>query len=318
MLEVIEPGFLTTPQDRGRPGHAHLGIGQAGAADRVALTLANALVGNPADACALEITLNGPVLEAHGDCHVALAGAPMPHARINEDPLPMGTPRRLPAGSRLTTGGMPTGCRSYLAVAGGFDVAPWLGSRCRDVNADLGPAALAAGAELPVGQPTMALADRYPWGADVSPWRQPQPLCLRILPGHHTHLLDADSSRALAEQEYTLSSDSNRVACRLDGTSLQLRDDIEVVTTGTVNGSIQLPPGGQPIVFGCEHPVSGGYPRIGQLIEADIPRLAQCRPGDRIRLRWVTLQAAFDARREQQQLIRQVSGQIRQRLEDGE
>lgn len=316
MLEVLEPGLLSTPQDEGRPGHARFGIGRAGAADWTALHLGNALVGNPCGACAIEVTLKGPVLKAQAAHWLALSGAPLPQARINDDPWPMGVARLVQADDRLALGGMSSGCRSYLAVAGGFDVETWLGSRSCDVNAGLGPSLLEAGDTLRTGPANWVLPDEFDWSLDLRPWRHEKgPQTLRLLESAHTVLLDSASRRALSEQAFKVNSDSNRVGVRLDGSRLRLAERTEIISAGSVAGSMQLPPGGQPIVLGCEHPVSGGYPRIAQLIEADLPRLAQCRPGDEIRFEWVDMATALEARREQRQLIEQVELQIRQRLE---
>lgn len=316
MFEVLTAGLLTTPQDLGRPGHAAIGVGRAGAADPVALQLANALVGNAAGACALEMTLQGPVLEAHSDAWVALVGAPLPQARIDERALPMGMTRRIRAGERLMPGSMPAGCRSYLAVAGGFVFEPWLGSRSCDVNAGLGPAPIRPGMKLRIGEPAVALPDAPAWGLDSHAWSPGSGVRrLRLLRASHTGQLDEPSLKALTTATFTIHADSNRVGSRLDGPRLHLRKPIDIITTGSVAGSMQLPPGGQPIVLGCEHPVTGGYPRIGQLIEADLPRLAQCRPGDRLSFEWIDMAAALDAKRQQQQLIEQTRWQIRQRLE---
>lgn len=316
MLEVLQPGLLTTAQDGGRPGHAHLGIGHAGAADSLALQLANALVGNTLATCALELTLKGPVLRARQPCWVALAGARLPEARIDEEPLPMGTPRRMAPDSVLTTGAVRGGCRSYLAVAGGLRLPPWLGSQASDVNAGLGPAPLRPGDLVATGDPGLDLRERYPWSVDPCAWQpRDQDTPLRILPSRHTEALDAASSKALTHRDYSVHPDSNRVGCRLHGTVLKLRHSLDIITAGTVDGSIQLPPGGQPIVFGCEHPVSGGYPRIAQLIEADLPRMAQYRPGDRLRFQWTGMEAALAARREQRRSIEDLCATIRQRLE---
>ena len=288
MIEVLAPGLLTSLQDRGRPGLAHLGIGRTGAADLPALRLAQALVGNPPDACALEITLTGPTLRLHRDAEIALTGAPVA-AEADGRALPGWTPLRLRAGSVLRLGGMRHGCRSYLAVRGGIDVAAVLGSRSQDLNAGLGPLggrALRAGDRLPLGA-----ADRVPCGADRAAWSiDPRPWFdgaaarpLRLLAGTHGGLLDAASREALFTAPFRIAAASNRVGCRLDGTRLALLAPLELVSEGVVAGTVQLPPNGQPIVLFCEHPVSGGYPRIGQLAAADLPRLAQRRPGDALR-----------------------------------
>ena len=288
MIEVLAPGLLSSLQDRGRPGLAHLGIGRAGAADLPALRLANALVGNPPDACAMEITLTGPALRLHRDVEIALTGAPVA-AEANGRPLPGWTPLRLRAGSVLRLGGMRRGCRSYLAVRGGIDVAMVLGSRSQDLNAGLGPLdgrALRAGDRLPLGAADAFAgdADHAAWSLDPRPWfdgAAARPL--RLLAGTHTAALDEASRETLFASGFRVAAASNRVGCRLDGPRLALRAPLELISEGVIAGTVQLPPNGQSIVLFCEHPVSGGYPRIGQLAAVDLPRLAQRRPGDALR-----------------------------------
>ena len=315
-LRVLKTGPLTTPQDGGRPGHARFGIGRSGAADRPAFMLANQLVGNPADACVLEMTLMGPELQLEADRWLALTGAPLPQATIDDRPLPMWRPVHARAGSRLKLGGMASGCRSYLAVAGGIDVEPWLGSRACDVNAGLGPPPLAEGDRVPLGQPDHALAADDDWSLDPAPWfDHDADRPLRLLRSSHTRLLDEPSLRKLTSETFTLHADSNRVGSRLDGPRLALAADTEIISAGSVAGSVQLPPGGQPIVFGCEHPVSGGYPRIAQLIEADLPRMAQRRPGDALCFCWVSMDEALEARHTARALLAQMRRQINNRLQ---
>lgn len=318
MIEVLAGGLISSVQDTGRPGSGHLGIGRAGAADPPALQLANALVGNVRTACGMEVTLRGPRLRLHRDAIVALTGASLPHARCNGEPLPMWQAHGCPAGSELDLGAMAEGCRSYLAISGGIDVAPWLGSRSSDLNARVGPMhgrALKAGDRLPVGESSMSLPRRVRWSLDPRPWFDPgTPVELHLLPGTHTSWLDADSLAALGQASFRVGSDSNRVGARLQGPALRLSDPLELVSEGVVAGVMQLPPGGQPIVLLNEHPVTGGYPRIAQLAAVDLPRLAQCRPGDMLRFSWITLAQAQEALRARDRALDRLLADIAERL----
>src|SRR5690348_2331328 len=187
-IEVIKSGLLTTLQDAGRPGFAHLGIGRAGAFDAPALRIANALCSNPRDACALEITLLGSTLHFHDDAWIAITGAPIP-LRIDGAERPTWAPVFAAAGSTVELGVMRSGCRSYLAVHGGFDVAPVLGSRSTDVNARLGPLAgrpLRAGDELKTQVVASMASNPVNWRLDPRPWFPEEPVAtLRLLPGSH-------------------------------------------------------------------------------------------------------------------------------------
>ena len=320
---VVKPGLSSTLQDAGRQGHAALGVGRSGAMDRPAWQLANALVGNRQGEAALECTLIGPTLKFSQAAVIALTGAPIA-AHIDGQSIPMWTRCRLPAGSVLQLGGMAIGCRSYLAVAGGFDVPLILGSRSSDLHAKLGYAggrALRAGDALPTGafSPFGQAKDSrdvivLPWSLDPQPWFDFAAHALRLLPGTHSPLLDEKSRQQLYGQSFTLSKDTNRTASRLDGHNLSLREPLELISEATLPGTLQLPPSGQPIALMAEAPVTGGYPRIGQLAAIDLPRLAQRRPGDTVCFRQTTFEQARMQMAEHQQRMARMLHLIAQRL----
>ena len=156
------------------------------------------------------------------------------------------------------------------------------------------------------------------WSIDPRPWFDvDQGLPLRLFPGTHAHLLDAKSRDLLYTQSFRVAADSNRVGCRLEGEPLELAEPIEMVSEACVAGTVQLPPSGHPIALGVEHPVSGGYPRIGQIAAADLPRLAQRRPGDALRFAPCTLEEAQQALREREQQLREMETIIANRLKQG-
>ncbi|HET7269426.1 MAG TPA: biotin-dependent carboxyltransferase family protein [Oleiagrimonas sp.] len=318
MLTIKQPGPLTTLQDLGRNGSAHLGIGHAGAADQPALRLANALVGNPASACALEATLLGPSLIFDHDVVVAVTGAPLSKARIGDQPLPPWQAVHVPSGTPLTLGPMAHGCRSYLAVAGGIDVPCWRQSRSTDINAGLGPIprALEAGDTLPIGHTTSKLPADVDWSLDPRPWFQASTSHrIRLLPGSHAERLDAASRERLVNESFRIGNDSNRVGLRLEGPHLALDDALEMTSEGVVAGTMQLPPGGQPIIMGCEHPVTGGYPRIAHVCAVDLPVLAQCRPGDTVTFEWIDKAGAMELLATREDALEHLVDRIRERLE---
>jgi antagonist of KipI len=321
IVEVIKPGLLTTLQDTGRAGHAYLGIGRAGAFDAPALRIANALCGNPVDACALEITLLGPTLRFHSAAWIALTGAPIAF-KIDDVEQPMWTPVAVPAGAAVALGAMRSGCRSYLAVRGGFDVEPVLGSRSTDVNAQLGPfegRPLRAGDALPVATPNpgrhAGMHTTSNWRLDPRPWfADDSARPLRVLRGSHFDGLTGSSRKLLFSETFKVQPDSNRVGLRLSGPKLEWSTPIEMVSEGCLPGLLQLPPSGQPIAFGPECPVSGGYPRIGQVAAVDIPRLAQLRPGDALRFTPCTMDEALAALRDRERTLRALEANIAARL----
>ena len=319
-IEILKPGLLTTLQDAGRPGSAHLGIGRAGAFDEPALRIANALCGNPHDACALEITLLGPTLRFDADAWIAVAGAPLP-LRVDGIERPKWAPVCVPAGATLELGAMRSGCRSCLAVRGGFDIAPVLGSRSTDVSAGLGPNGgrpLRGGDKLNAGRapaPSFDPRSLPKWRLDPRPWfPDDSSKPLRLLPGHHLDQLTTTSRNSLFSDNFVVHADSNRVGVRLAGPTLAWKSPIEMISESCVPGLLQLPPSGQPIAFGPECPVSGGYPRIGQIAAVDIPRLAQRRPGDAVRFTPCTFDEALRALRERERALDALTANIAARL----
>ena len=301
-VRVLKPGLLSSLQDAGRPGYAAIGVGRSGAMDRPAWQLANALVGNRDGEAAIECTLLGPTLRFERAAWIAVTGAPI-SARIDAFELPQWTTCMVPAGSVLQLGGMHLGCRSYLAVRGGFDVAMVLGSRSADLHAGLGEPGgrcLRAGdvlpvstrsplSSLPLGEKAAALS----WSLDPQPWFDVTQTTIDLIHGSHWQQLDLCSQRQLFEQAFSLSKDSNRTASRLDGQILQLTAPLELISEAALPGTMQLPPSGQPIVLMAEAPVTGGYPRIGQVAAIDLARLAQRRPGDTVCFQECTLERSL-------------------------
>ena len=287
MIRVRKPGLLTTVQDLGRPGLAHLGVPTAGAADRRAFGLANRLVGNQPGAAALEITLAGPELELEAGGWIALTGGRVT-AHLDGRPVPMDMAVRADPGQVLRVGSVTSGLRAYLAVRGGIDVPPVLGSRSTDTLAPVGPPRLEEGARLPVGD--QAGGDPYRQVAPTPPV-DPEPV-LRTVRGPRDEVFTHDAVRGLIGAAWTVTSDSDRTGVRLDGPVLERRRRVELASEGMVEGSLQVPPDGHPILFLANHPTTGGYPVIAVVVGADLPLAAQARPGTRMLFRFVTLTAA--------------------------
>ncbi|GGL18737.1 5-oxoprolinase subunit C family protein [Planomonospora parontospora] len=280
MIEVIAPGPYATVQDLGRPGYGHLGVPRSGAADAPSLRLANRLVGNPEGAAAIELTFGGAVLRFQGGAWAALTGAACPVA-LPGGAAGMYAPFWVPAGGELRVGAPATGLRTYVAVRGGVDVPPVLGSRSADSLSGLGPDPLAPGRMLPVG-PSAGLP---PITVDAAPPPGGAPGSLRILPGPRDDWFAPGALAALCAEPYEVSQDSNRVGVRLRGTPLERTRSGELPSEGMVAGALQVPPDGRPIVFLADHPPTGGYPVIAVLASGDLAAAAQLRPGDRLRFR---------------------------------
>lgn len=280
VLTIARPGPFSLVEDLGRPGFANLGVGHSGAADRGALRLANRLVGNAESAAGIEVTLGGLVLSTSEPVLLALTGAPAHPV----EPLgaAMNQSFSLLPGQRLRLGNPRTGLRTYLAVRGGLDVPPVLGSRSTDVLAHLGPARLEAGAELPVGTPA---GDVPP--VDVAPVAVPDQgtVTLDFLPGPRDDWFGATALPSLQRDLRTVSTELDRVGIRLAGAPLERVVHTELPSEGMVRGAVQVPADGQPIIFAADHPTTGGYPVIGVLTEAASDLAAQLRPGQTVLVR---------------------------------
>jgi antagonist of KipI len=328
MLEVLEPGLLSTIQDAGRPGFAHLGVPVSGACDPLGLAVANLLLGNPPDAPALEMTLAGPTLRAEEDCVVACAGADL-EAKHDGVPVPSGASRLLRAGAILRFGPARRGSRAYLALAGGIAVPSVLGSASTYLPARLGGIEgrpLRPGDRLVAGRrgDLSAAGRSWPSGAAGS---QVTTSRLRLLPGPHPEAFAEDAFEELLASEWTVHVRSDRTGLRLtrtlQGPGGSLAQQPGALTSGRLAGemvsqpmtwgAVQVPPGGEPIVLQADHQTIGGYPVLAVVIRADRPVLGQLAPGERVRLMPATMSDAQRAYREQQAQLRRIAAQLDRR-----
>jgi biotin-dependent carboxylase-like uncharacterized protein len=281
-LEIIKTGPLALLEDLGRPGLAHMGVTRSGAADRRSHTLANRLVANPNDRATIEVMFGGFSARVHGDdVAIAVTGADA-NPSINGVPFGTSSIHYAHDGQVLSLGSPNSGLRSYLAVRGGIEVAPVLGSRSYDVMSAIGPQPLQAGDVLNVGDHT----DDFP-ELDQAPVASIADDLLEVLvvPGPRDDwFTDPD---ALVHTNWIATDRSDRVGMRLAGRPLQYRwPDRQLPSEGATRGAIQVPPNGLPVILGPDHPVTGGYPVIGVVSDADIDKVAQIRPGQHVRLHW--------------------------------
>jgi antagonist of KipI len=274
-LRVLEPGLYSMLVDQGRPGTRSLGVPVGGAADRTALALGNALVGNPPDTAALEVTLAGPTLQAECPVGAVVFGAPF-DLRIGNRELRPGATFTLQAGDVLRIGGTPKGMRGYLCVRGGFQGPIILGSRSALHAVAVNDVLLCPVGQLPVRflRPglTVYIDSRV----------------LRVVDGAQ---VDWFQTGEFYGQEFTITPQSDRMGLRLEGQSLTLPDR-ELVSEPVCPGAVQVTRDGRCIVLGIDGQTIGGYPRIAQVISADLDKLGQLRPSDRIRFIRVTLEEA--------------------------
>lgn len=293
LLRVDHASAFTAIQDLGRPGRRAAGVPLGGAMDRFALAAGNLLVGNPVGAAGLECALSGPALTALGQCLVAVTGADF-QPTLNGAPMPTWTAVYMAAGDRLAFAGRRWGARTYIAVSGGIYGDRWLGS------ASTYPLAGRGGIHGRALQPADVLHAAGP---------QPRPLvACRVLPaplrptytaepalatigGPHVGRIKAAGRRALFGERWTVSRDADRMGYRLEGPGL-IDAGAELVSFGLTVGCLQLPSSGQPILLMADGQTAGGYPVIAGVARCDVPLAAQLLPGDHLRFREVTVEAA--------------------------
>ncbi len=297
-IEVLSPGPLTTIQDLGRFGYAHLGISPAGAADGLSLRIANRLVGNDEGAAAIEMTLVGATLRFQRSCTIALSGASVAGSSV-----PMLQPVHLDDGFVLTCGPLSNGARTYLATAGGIDVPIVLGSASTHLAAGFGGflgRALKKGDVLEFGSEV-----RESSGAEVSKLRELTSLrkTIRVTNGLQHHLFEESNLARFCGSEYLVTEQANRLGLRLAGPAVSTRGPGELLTEGVSLGAIQIPPSGQPIILFVDQQTTGGYPKLANVIAADLHCIGQLRPRDTVRFEFVSIEDAVQALREQESAL---------------
>lgn len=307
-IEVVKPGLWTTIQDLGRPGRRAAGVPLSGAADPVALRLANLLVGNPEDAAGLEFTLTAPELRFTHDAVIAVCGGGF-------SGIPRARPVRVAADTLVAPGHATRGCRGVMAVAGGVAVEPVLGSRSTLVAAGLGGLdgrPLAAGDRVPLG--SAEVDGDGGWSLDPAVLGDAgAPCVLRMIPGEHAHAFGA----AIWSATHRASSRSDRMGLRLEGTPFEHAAAVAaaaMTSVAVLPGTVQVPPDGRPIVLLADAQTIGGYPVIGHVITADLPRAAQVRPGGIVRWQRCTVDEAHAALRDRETRIETVRRGLAARL----
>lgn len=314
MIEVLKPGLMTTVQDLGRPEHRAIGVPLGGALDSFSLRAANALVGNADAAAALEITLTGPSLKFNADAVVALCGARF-ELQVDDLALPMWRPLRISAGTVLRVGRALRGARGYLAIAGGFDTAVVLGSRSSLPGSGFAGhcgTAIAEGEHLRSIAPTL-IGRHWPrasigvrmarWWANPAPVLElDQPADVGLIPGRDA----LDNPDALFDTSWRLSARSNRMGLRLEGPGLALAEAALNLSEPVTPGTLQLPPEGGPIVLMADAQTVGGYPRIGHVGQAELPRLAQLAPGEPLRFHACSLESALEKCRQMERHLQKL------------
>ncbi|VBB09805.1 allophanate hydrolase subunit 2 [Lucifera butyrica] len=323
-LTVVRPGLLTTIQDLGRTGYQKYGVIVGGGMDSYSLRLANLLVGNEEGEAALEITLTGPMLKIEGDVLMAITGGDL-SPTVAGEPVPMGRPVYLKQGTVLQFGACRTGCRSYLAVAGGYTVPEVMGSKSTYLRAGIGgfrgrplqpgdmlatnptPAASVRFMKRLAGKaPHTALAATS-WYAGRGHIPLAQPATVRAMRGGQYENFTPDSREQFWHSIFQVTPKSDRMGYRLTGPGLHLAEPLEMISEAVSLGTIQVPPDGNPILLMADRQTTGGYPKIAQVALADVPLVAQMKPGGKIRFQEISLLEAerlYIKREHSMQMIR--------------
>jgi antagonist of KipI len=303
IIQVQSPGLLTTVQDLGREGFGPLGVSPSGAADPISLRIGNRLVANPEGAAALEMTLLGGAFLFPQGATIALTGSDF-GATLDGAPLDLWKSREVTPGQTLRLGSTQSGARSYISVHGGIAVKPFLGSASTHLLSGLG------------GYEGRALrkGDVLQINGEVTSFRKktiaPQALeqlaprkVLRVTPGPQSEWFPETSLPALCENTYRVAEESNRMGLRLEGRPIARESNSEMITEGVSLGAVQITASGLPIILFVEQQTTGGYPKIANVISADLHSLGQLRPRDEIRFEQVGWEAARSLLLQQQHLL---------------
>ncbi len=309
-LEILQAGPGVTVQDSGRPGFMSLGLSRGGASDRLALAEGAALLKLPVGT-ALELAGFGGRFRAQRSCRIALTGAPM-RATLDGAPLTWNASHAMASGAVLEIGGALRGVYGYLTIGGGFDLPEELGARSAHLAAGLGHL-LQAGETVPLGDDTgrvtgltLYAQSRFDGGA------------LRVLPSLQTDLFPEDMRARFTTEDFTRDSRGNRMGMRLkpSGAGYGLETGQSIVSEVITPGDIQIPGDGAPYILLYECQTTGGYPRIGTVIPADLPRVAQSAPGACLRFRFVTRAEALEAEASYRRTLKALPGMVRPLVRD--
>ena len=307
-IEILSPGLQTTVQDLGRFGFGRYGVAPSGALDSFAHRIGNLLVGNPENQACLETTLMGLRIKALTDVLIAVTGANL-QPRVDKRPLEMWCSHILNKGEILSFIGPSSGCRSYIALGGGIDIPPVMGSKSTSLPSGFGGfegKALEAGAILFSESPQAKLVATHRKFEPKWIPSYPNKWIVRVIWGPQDDDFTEEGRQTFLKSSYKVSSESDRTGIRLDGPLIQRKADIpeSIISEGLISGSIQIPGDGKPIIILGET-VSGGYRKIATVISADLPVLGQIRPGDEINFASISLDEANQALRKMENRIKE-------------
>ena len=288
-INVLKPGFQSTIQDLGRNGFSHYGISKSGAADDLSIRLGNLIVGNNENAASIEITLVGGEFKFDIDYKIVLTGSKFA-AMIDNKSIPFNEIVKISANQTLSIGQTMEGARCYLAVKGGIDVTNVFSSKTTHLTSKMGGIdgrALIKDDQLMIGKSMTGVAPIvYNNILDINMSK------LLIIKGIQENYISKLTWKKVLNQEYKVSNLSSRMGIRLEGESLNLENNNEIITEGVPLGAIQLPRSGNPIISFVEHQTTGGYPKIANVISSEMHKVGQLKPGDKFKFELISLDEA--------------------------
>lgn len=289
---ILKPGVFTSIQDQGRIGGQAFGISVNGVMDKKSAQIANMLVGNNINEAVLEMTIIGPTLHFKEDMIIAIVGASM-NPTLNGKKIKQGRPIQVNKGDTLSIGKAIQGVRTYLSVKGGFIIPKIFNSKSTNNIANFGGffgRPLKAGDQIPIATPFKI--GRLSWGLYTRGHFPINSHIIHFIRGRQYDWFTSEAKQTWLHSQFTISKDSNRVGYRLLGPTLETNKKQELATEGTTFGSIQVPSNGHPIILMADRQPTGGYPKIGEVISVDLPKLSQLKPGDHVQFIEVSLKEA--------------------------
>lgn len=323
-VTVIKPGLLTTIQDLGRFGSQKYGVIVSGAMDAYSLRIANILVGNIESEAVLEISLFGTILQFNDDHLIALTGGDLT-ATINNEPVPLWRPFIAKKGDVLKFKRAQQGCRAYVSFAGGIQVPTIMNSKSTYLKAGMGGfegRALQKQDEVNIGSYTKKNKEIHQYAIQLigpASWSVnyhelislEQQQTIRVMQGTEWDCFTTESQHCLTNNQYTLSTEADRMGYRFDGPALTLTKKFELLSEAVTFGTVQIPPSGKPIILMADRQTTGGYPKMVQVITADLASLAQLQTGAKIRFKLVTLEEAQQALIDKEQKLKNITTAVR-------
>jgi antagonist of KipI len=295
-IRILNPGFHSSIQDLGRIGYQKYGVIVGGSMDHFAHRVSNILVGNPENSPTIEMTIKGAAIEFHQDHLFSICGGEL-NPVVNGEPIDSWRPIFARKGDILEFGRCQKGCRAYMAVAGGFDIPSVMGSYSTYLRAGIGGF---EGRLLKKGDFLKFKSLGIHPGKLKANWtlspgflkKHQKSTLIRYICGQEYSLFSEESQEKFNQEEYFISSKSDRMGYRLEGPKLCLSESIEMISEAVTMGTVQVPPEGQPIILLADRQTIGGYPKIAQIAQVDLPVIAQTKPGDKVRFQEISLQDA--------------------------